>query len=110
MKTLYQAGADEMVTPFRLAGRLMADATTSNYAFRFVADLVTREGVMEMIERPALPAEHGTPMSQLRDCLLIGLERSGSIIGFWDRPNEAIQQGDTVFAIQASTPKAHRQP
>lgn len=106
VRLLYQAGANEVVTPFRLAGRLMADATTSHYALRFVADLVTRDGVMEMIERAALPTEHGVPMSQLRGCLVIGLERAGSVIGFWERPDEAIQIGDTVFAIQASKPLA----
>lgn len=97
-----KAGADEVVSPGKLAGFLLADAVESRYTTRFISDILTsRGGKLQIVERKALPEEVGQTISGVKGRLVVAIERDGSIQGFWDHPDEAIRSEDLVFAIEA---------
>ncbi len=99
IRLLQQAGADEVVAPAKLAGYLMADAIATPLGLRFVSDLLTSRGCLSMIERPATAAEAGMRVRDVPGHLVVGLQREGRNIGFWDSPDERIRHGDRLFAI-----------
>lgn len=99
IQLLRQAGADEVVAPAKLGGYLMADAITAPMGLRFVTDLLTMRGVLNMIERPAASNEVGLCMRDVPGHLVVALQRGGKTIGFWSEPGTIIEQGDRLFAI-----------
>lgn len=109
LKLVRKAGADEVVSPAKIAGFLVADAVSSRYTTRFVGDILTaRGGELRIAERAAQSDEVGKCMREVGDRLVVAIERDGSILGFWNAPEERIRQGDLVFAIEgrAGTPPA----
>jgi voltage-gated potassium channel len=96
-----KAGADEVISPGKLAGFLIADAVESRYTIRFISDILTaRGGKLKIAEREALPEEVGQAIGAVKGRLLVAIERDGSMQGFWDHPEEVIRDGDLVFAIE----------
>jgi voltage-gated potassium channel len=107
VKLLRKAGADEVVSPSRIGGFLAADAVSSRYATRFFSDILTaRGGELRMAERRALADEIGRRMADVPGRLIVGLERSGQVLGFWNAPETVIRAEDLVFAIEARPPEA----
>lgn len=96
---LRQAGADDVVAPAKLGGFLMADAIATPLGLRFVTDLLTARGLMNMVERRATETEIGLRIRDVPHHLVVGVQRGDKIIGFWDSPEETIQAGDRLFAI-----------
>ena len=97
-----KAGADEVVSPGKVAGFLLADAVDSRYTTRFITDVLTsRGGKIQIVERKALPEEVGKTISGVKGKLLVAIEREGVVQGFWDHPDEVIRSEDLVFAIEA---------
>ncbi len=96
---LRQAGADDVVAPAKLGGYLMADAIATPLGLRFVTDLLTTRGLMSMVERPVTESEIGLRIRDVPHHLVVGVQRGGKIIGFWDSPEETIQAKDRLFAI-----------
>lgn len=99
IRLLRQAGANEVVAPAKLGGYLMADAIITPLGLRFVSDLLTFRGNLNMIERQATNAEVGLRAKDLPGYLVVALQREDKTIGFWDSPDEKIQPGDRLFAI-----------
>ena len=96
-----KAGADEVVSPGKLAGFLLADAVDSRYTTRFITDILTsRTGKLQIVERKALPEEVGQTISGVKGRLVVAIEREGDVQGFWDHPDEVIRREDLVFAIE----------
>ncbi len=96
-----KAGADEVTSPGKLAGFLIADAVESRYTIPFITDILTaRGGRLKIVERNALPEEVGQTIKDVKGRLLVAIEREGSIQGFWDHPEEVVRSGDLVFAIE----------
>jgi len=103
VQLLRRAGAQEVIAPSRLAGHLMADAVSSRYTTRFVADLLCGpNGFMRISERPAREAEVGRAWREVPHVLVVAVERAGAIIGFWEAGATRIEAGDLVFAIEAN--------
>lgn len=101
LKLVRKAGADEVVSPAKLTGFLLADAVASRYTSPFISDILTsRGGELRIAERPALPEEVGKKMHDVPGRLIVGLERDGAIRGFWNAPEERIREDDLVFAIE----------
>lgn len=97
-----KAGADEVVSPGKVAGFLLADAVESRYTTRFITDILTsRGGKIQIVERQALPEEVGQSISGVKGRLIVAIERDGSIEGFWDNPDVVIRSDDLIFAIEA---------
>jgi len=105
MKLVRKAGADEVVSPARIGGFLLADAVSSRYTTRFISDILTaRGGELRIAERPALSEEIGRSMADVPGRLIVAVERNGAILGFWNSAEELIREGDLVFAIEGRTP------
>jgi len=97
-----KAGADEVVSPGKVAGFLLADAVDSRYTTRFITDVLTsRGGKLKIVERKALSQEVGQTISGVKGRLVVAIEREGNIRGFWDHADEVIRSEDLVFAIEA---------
>ena len=106
LKLVRKAGADEVVSPAKIAGFLIADAVASRYTTRFVSDILTsRGGELRIAERQALPEEVGKRIREIPDRLVVAVERAGTIHGFWNAPEERIREGDLVFAIEGRAAK-----
>jgi len=96
-----RAGADEVVVPAKMAGFLAADAVASRYTTRFVSDILSSSGgKMRIVERRARETEVGRPFRDVPKQLVVAVERDGKLIGFWDHPEEKVQDGDVVFSIE----------
>lgn len=101
IKLVRKAGADQVVSPARIGGFLLADAVHSRHTTRFVSDILTaRGGELHIAERPALDEEVGKRMEEVRGRLVVAIERDGEVLGFWRTPQEPIRAGDLVFAIE----------
>lgn len=102
IKLVRKAGADEVISPAKLSGFLLADAVASRHTTRFISDILTsRGGLLKISERPVLPAEVGKGMRDVAGSLIVAIEREGAILGFWDAPGEVMRTGDIIFAIEA---------
>lgn len=105
IKLVRKAGADEVVSPSRIGGFLLADAVGSRYTTRFISDILTaRGGELRIAERRALPDEVGKRMDEVRGRLVVAIERDGAVHGFWNAPDEIIRAADLVFAIEPRKP------
>jgi voltage-gated potassium channel len=100
IRLLQQAGADDVVSPAKLGGYLMADAIVTPLGLRFVSELLTARGRMHMVERPVENSEIGMRIRDVPDHLVVALQRGEKIIGFWDVPDERIQADDRLFAVR----------
>ena len=104
LKLVRKAGADEVVSPAKIAGFLLADAVNSRYTTRFISDILSaRGGQLRIAERKAVPAEIGQRMCDVPGRLIVAIEREGRILGFWNAAEERIGERDTVFAIEANS-------
>lgn len=104
LKLVRKAGADQVVSPAKIAGFLVADAVGSRYTTRFITDILTsRGGELRIVERQALAEEVGRPIRDVPGRLVVALERGGKVLGFWDSPDERVQAGDLVFAIEGKS-------
>ena len=106
IRLLRRGGADVIVSGARVGGYLMADAVDSAYTVALINDLLTERGRVHLNERNPRPDEVGKSPRALA-CLVIGLERSGKRIGFWDADELRIQADDLLLVIE-TTPPAQR--
>ncbi len=99
-----QAGADVVVNPLDFAGLLLATTHGGQHIADYLADLASRQGKVQLIEREVRPEEIGTSLKDLADGLGVRIIRDGQPYGFW-RPQVArLEQGDIVMAISPSVP------
>lgn len=99
-RLLRRSGADVIVSAARVGGYLMADAVDSAYTVALINDMLTERGRVRLSERSPLPAEVGKGPREIA-CLVIGLERSGKRIGFWESGELRIQSDDLLLVIEA---------
>jgi voltage-gated potassium channel len=104
-KLLRRSGADVIVSSARVGGYLMADAVDSAYTVALINDILTERGRVRLSERNPLPGEIGRGPREL-DCLVIGLEREGKRIGFWDAEGITLEPDDLLLVIEANAPAA----
>ena len=97
-----RAGADVVVNPLDFAGLLLATTHGGQHIADYLADLASRQGKVQLIERDVRPEEIGTSLKDLTDGLGVRIIRDGQPYGFW-RPQVArLEQGDIVMAISPS--------
>ena len=75
LKLVRKAGADEVVSPGKIAGFLLADAVNSRYTTRFISDILSaRGGQLRIAERKAVPDEIGQRMCDVPGRLIVALD------------------------------------
>lgn len=95
-----QAGADTVINPVRFTGLLLAGSAEGTHVSDYLADLASAEGDVQLVERPATPAEIGRSLDDLPDGSRgLRLVRAGTAIGFWQPEARRIEPGDMVVAI-----------
>lgn len=109
VKLVRRAGAHLVVAPSRVSGQLVADAVHGRFLAPFLLDLIGTRGRFKLVETLAGEQLVGKKMSACTGRLVIGLERKGSIVGFWENPDELIQLGDLLLSIERN-PSAGEQP
>lgn len=104
-RLMRRSGADVIVAAARVGGYLLADAVDSAYTVALINDILTERGRVRLSERKPLPDEVGKGPREVA-CLVIGLERAGKRIGFWDAEALRLQADDLMLVIEG--PASHR--
>ncbi len=98
-KLIRQAGANVIVSSARVGGFLLADAVENWHIAEYVLDLLTTDGRVSLVERPAKDDEIGRNALEVADGLLVRIFRSGEKIGFWEKDKLTIKAGDILLVI-----------
>ena len=94
-----RAGADVVVNPMDFAGLLLATTHGGQHIADYLADLASREGRVQLIERDVRPDEVGKALKEVSDGLGLRIIRDGTPYGFW-RPQVAkLESGDIIMEI-----------
>jgi voltage-gated potassium channel len=94
-----RAGADVVVNPMDFAGLLLATTHGGQHIADYLADLASREGRVQLIERDVRPDEVGKALKDVSDGLGLRIIRDGTPYGFW-RPQVAkLESGDIIMEI-----------
>ena len=94
-----RAGADVVVNPLDFAGLLLATTHGGQHIADYLADLASREGKVQLIEREVRPDEVGRPLREICAGLGLRIIRDGTAYGFWRPQVEKLQPGDLVMEI-----------
>ncbi|ONB68075.1 potassium transporter TrkA [Burkholderia pseudomallei] len=101
-RQLRQAGADVIVSSTKIGALLLADAVESRYIVPFVNDMLSTRGRATLVERPAAAHEIGCMSNAVAGALVVGLDRGGRILSFYEDPPCLIEAGDTLVVIQST--------
>ncbi|WP_323121156.1 potassium channel family protein [Burkholderia alba] len=101
-RQLRQAGADVIVSSTKIGALLLADAVSSRYIVPFVNDMLSTRGRATLVERPATKQEIGCMSNAVAGAIVIGLERTGKTLSFYEDPPCRIEAGDTLVVIQSA--------
>ena len=94
-----RAGADVVVNPLDFAGLLLATTHGGQHIADYLADLASREGRVQLIEREVRPDEVGKDLKDVSDGLGLRIIRGGTPYGFWRPQVEKLEPGDIVMEI-----------
>jgi voltage-gated potassium channel len=97
-----RAGANVVVNPLDFAGLLLATTHEGQHIADYLADLASRQGRVQLIERDVRPDEIGRSLKDLDSGLGVRIIRDGKPYGFW-RPQVAeLLAGDIIMEIRPS--------
>ena len=94
-----RAGADVVVNPLDFAGLLLATTHGGQHIADYLADLASRQGKVQLIERPVTAQEVGKSLSDISEGLGLRIIRDGTAYGFWRPQVEKLQPGDMMMEI-----------
>jgi len=94
-----RAGADVVVNPLDFAGLLLATTHGGQHIADYLADLASREGRVQLIERDVKPDEVGKSLNEISDGLGLRIIRDGTPYGFWRPQVRKLETGDIIMEI-----------
>ena len=94
-----RAGADVVVNPMDFAGLLLATTHGGQHIADYLADLASREGRVQLIERDIKPEEVGKSLKEISDGLGLRIIRDGTPYGFWRPQVQKLESGDVIMEI-----------
>ena len=94
-----RAGADVVVNPLDFAGLLLATTHGGQHIADYLADLASRQGRVQMVERDVRAEEIGRSLKEITDGLGLRIIREGKPYGFWRPQVEKLQEGDIIMEI-----------
>ena len=94
-----RAGADVVVNPLDFAGLLLATTHGGQHIADYLADLASRQGRVQMVERDVRAEEIGRSLKEITDGLGLRIIRDGKPYGFWRPQVEKLQEGDIIMEI-----------
>jgi voltage-gated potassium channel len=104
VKIVRSGGADEIVSPSRVGGYLMADAVRTQGTIDFVSELLSYRGQCQLVERAARAEEVGRLARETQGAVIVEVRRGPHRFGCWNDPSLRIEAGDRVIAIDANVP------
>jgi voltage-gated potassium channel len=102
IKLVRAGGADEVISPPRFGGFLMADAVGTHGTVDFVSELLSYRGNYQLVERDVRPEEVGLLAREVPDSVVVEVHREGRRLFCWRDQALRIQPGDRVLAIDGS--------
>jgi voltage-gated potassium channel len=105
IKLLRAGGADEIISPPRFGGFLMADAVDNHGTVGFVSELLSYRGDYQLMERAPHEHEIGKLAREVPGTVVIELRRDGRRLYCWQDTALRIAAGDRLLAVD-STAKA----
>jgi voltage-gated potassium channel len=96
---LRESGATTVVVSAEASGRLLGLATRQPRAVEVLEDLIVAGEGLELVERPAVPAEVGGPVQAALGQLPVAIVRGGERIAFDDERCRVVQEGDVVVSL-----------
>lgn len=102
VKLVRTSGADEIVSPPRFGGFLMADAVQTRGTVEFVSELLSYRGNYQLVKREPRPGEIGRVAREVEGTLIIEVHRGGQRHYCWKEGGLRIEAGDQLLAIDAS--------
>ena len=94
-----RAGADVVVNPLDFAGLLLATTHGGQHIADYLADLASRQGKVQLIEREVTAQEVGKSLKDISEGLGLRIIRDGTPYGFWRPQVEKLQAGDMMMEI-----------
>lgn len=94
-----RAGANVVVNPMDFAGLLLATTHAGQHIADYLADLATKGGRVQLIERDVRDDEVGKSIKDLTEGLGLRIIRDGTPYGFWRLQAQKLEQGDIVMEI-----------
>lgn len=102
VKLVRAGGADEVISPPRFGGFLMADAVATHGTVDFVSELLSYRGNYQLVERDVRPGEVGLLAREVPDAVVVEVHREGRRLFCWRDRALRIESGDRVLAIDAA--------
>ena len=102
VKIVRAGGADEIVSPPRFGGFLMADAVETHGTVDFVSELLSYRGDYQLVQREPRPHELGRAAREVDGAVIIEVHRDGQRLQCWKDGNVRLAAGDRVLAIDAN--------
>ena len=93
VKIVRSGGADEIVSPARFGGFLMADAVQSDGTIEFVSDLLSYKGRCQLVERAPRPEEVGQVARDIPGAVIVEIRRGHAAAGMLERSHAADRSG-----------------
>jgi voltage-gated potassium channel len=97
---LQRGGANFVLTHASVSGILMAGGVISRPVTNTLLDLISAEGLMDVVERPARRHEIGKKIVEIDDTPAIQILRGDRTIGFWDDAEGVVQAGDRLIVLE----------
>lgn len=94
-----RAGANVVVNPLDFAGLLLATTHSGQHIADYLADLASREGRVQLVERDVKPEEVGRALKDVSDGLGLRIIRDGKPYGFWRPQVKKLEMGDIIMEI-----------
>ena len=98
-----QAGATTVINPVSFAGLLLAGSTQGAHISDYLADLASSHGRVRLCERTVGAAEAGKSLAEAANGLGLRLYRDGVPYGFWEPEARALEDGDCIVEVVATT-------
>ena len=102
IKLVRVGGANEIVSPARFGGFLMADAVATHGTVDFVSELLSYRGQYQLAEREARPEEHGRLAREVEGAVIVEIHRGTQRLYCWRDPSLRIEPGDRVLAVDGN--------
>jgi voltage-gated potassium channel len=101
IKLARAGGADEVVSPPRFGGFLMADAVATHGTVDFVSELLSYRGDYQLVKRAPRPTELGRTPREVEGAVIIEVHRGGERHYCWKECELRIEADDRLLAIDA---------
>jgi voltage-gated potassium channel len=96
-----QGGADVILSPSTFGGYALAAAVDQLYLVKYLEDLLTAGGRVNLIERPVLPEEIGKGPEFLKPNLLLRVHRGDKLLSLWDlQKGQMLERGDILVVLK----------